>query len=138
MLYVCDAPDGVTWFQIETEAEAAQESDLMGHAVEKHFRQARERAASSYVPRSGPYIERDIGLERHIRQAMPVFLTLRDQEGRGLATAMLWRPGQRASGSRSIIVGPKNSDPYVQRAKAIQALETHFGLILDRARCFPY
>ena len=29
MRYVCDAPSGKTWFQIETEAEAALESALM-------------------------------------------------------------------------------------------------------------
>ena len=34
MRFVCDAPDRTTWFQIETEAEAALESDLMQHAVE--------------------------------------------------------------------------------------------------------
>jgi hypothetical protein len=43
MQFVCDTPDGKTWFQIETEGEAAAESDLMSHAVEKHFRQARDK-----------------------------------------------------------------------------------------------
>jgi hypothetical protein len=61
MRFVCDAPDGKTWFQIETEAEAALESNLMQHAVEKHFRQAREHAKMSYVPPSGAYIEREVG-----------------------------------------------------------------------------
>src|SRR4051794_33977659 len=75
MRYVCDAPDGKTWFQIETEAEAALESDLMNHAVEKHVRQAREHAKSSYVPPCGSYIEQDIGLNAHIQRVMPVFLT---------------------------------------------------------------
>jgi hypothetical protein len=37
MRYVCDAPGGTTWFQIETQAEAALESQAMNHAVEKHF-----------------------------------------------------------------------------------------------------
>src|ERR671917_2709204 len=81
MRYVCDAPGGKTWFQIETEAEAAQESDLMSHTVAKYFRQAHERATASYAPRPGPYIEQDIGLKAHIQRVMPVFLTLRDAEG---------------------------------------------------------
>ncbi len=136
MLYVCDAPGGATWFQIETEAEAARESDLMGHAVEKHFCLERKQAASSYAPRPG--LERDIGLELHIRQVMPAFLTLRDREGGGLATAMLLLPGRRAASARSIIVGPRNSDPYPKHGKAIDALAAHLGLKLDRARCFPY
>src|SRR5215217_6055412 len=89
MRYVCDAPSGKTWFQIETEAEAALESALMGHAVEKLFRQAREHAKTSYVPPSGSYIEQNIGLKAHLQRVMPVFLTLRDQDGNGLATAML-------------------------------------------------
>ena len=38
MQYVCDAPKGKTWFRIETEGEAAHESRLMSHAVEKYFR----------------------------------------------------------------------------------------------------
>src|SRR3954471_7701625 len=62
MRFVCDALDGRAWFQIEAEGEAALESDLMNHAVEKHFRQAREHARMSYVPPSGSYIEQDIGL----------------------------------------------------------------------------
>ena len=35
MKYVCDAPGGNTWFRIESEAEAATESEAMRHAVEK-------------------------------------------------------------------------------------------------------
>ena len=42
MQFVCDTLDGKTWFRIETEGEAAAESDAMSHAVEKHFRQARD------------------------------------------------------------------------------------------------
>src|SRR5437868_7101399 len=44
MKYVCDAPGGTTWFRIETEAEAANESDSMRHAVEKFFRKEQEKA----------------------------------------------------------------------------------------------
>ena len=44
MKYVCDALGGKTWFRIETEAEAASESDAMRHAVEKFFRKEHEKA----------------------------------------------------------------------------------------------
>ena len=137
MRYVCDAPEGKIWFQIETEGEAARETDLMGHAVEKHFRQAREQATGSYVPPSGPYVEQDIGLKAHLHRVMPVFLTLRDREGNGLATAML-PPRAEPRGYRSIVVGPGNSDPYPQHESAIRKLGEQFGLTLDRARCYPY
>ena len=138
MRYVCDAPDQKTWFQIETEAEAARESDLMGHAVEKHFRRAREHAATTYVPPSGSTIERDIGLKAHLQRVMPVFLTLRDAEGNGLATAMLPPPGEDPRAVRRVIVGVGNSDPYPQHGAAIRALGQHIGRILDRAQCYPY
>src|SRR3954452_13672573 len=102
MQFVCDAPRGLAWFQIETEAEAALESDLMQHAVEKHFRQARIEAVKTYVLPSGSYIERDIGLKAHLQRVMPVFLTLRDQEGNGLATAMLPPPGNDVRAVRPV------------------------------------
>ena len=69
---------------------------------------------------------------------MPLFLTLRDREGGGLATAMLPPRGEDDAGFRIIIVGPGNGDPYPAHDDAIRALGTHFGLTLDRARCFPY
>ena len=47
MKYVCDAPAGKTWFRIETEAEAASESDVMRHAVEKFFRKEQEKATQT-------------------------------------------------------------------------------------------
>src|SRR5947209_4690498 len=89
MQYVCDASPTDTWFQIETEGEAALESRLMNHAVEKYFRQAQEQAIRSYVPPPGRFIEQNIGLKTHVQRVMPRFLTLRDAEGNGLATAML-------------------------------------------------
>ena len=42
MQYISDTPDGKTWFRIETEGEAAAESTIMNHAVEKHFGRPRE------------------------------------------------------------------------------------------------
>jgi hypothetical protein len=36
-----------------------------------------------------------------------------------------------------IIVGKGNGDPYAEHETAIHALGSHFGLILDRAHCYP-
>ncbi len=69
---------------------------------------------------------------------MPVFLTLRDQEGNGLATAMLPPTGQDARTVRPVIVGPENSNPFAQHGEAIRVLGEHFGRILDRVWCYPY
>jgi hypothetical protein len=141
MRLVCDAAGGKAWFRIETEAEAARESELMRHAVEKHFRRAHEQASQAYRPASGPYIEQDIGRAAHIRRTMPVFLTLRDGDGNALATAMLQL--EQAAGRNSpavcpMVVGPGNSDPYPEHRAAIEDLGRHFGLVLDRTRCYPY
>lgn len=138
MQFVCDAPGQKIWFRIETEAEAAQESLLMHHAVEKHFRRAYDEASQAYRPAPGPYIEQDIGREAYIRRAMPVFLTLRDGEGNALVTAMLPLAGRDSLVMRPIIVGHGNSDPYPEHGEAIRALGRHFGLTLDRTRCYPY
>jgi hypothetical protein len=137
MQYICDAPGKTTWFRIETLAEAALESDLMKHAVEKHFQAAREQAIATYAPHPGRFIEQDIGLESHVRRVMPIFLTLRDEEGNGLATAML-PSNSRDLKFRRIIVGRENSDPYPQHGAAILSLGKHFGLTLERASCYPY
>ncbi|MGE0221647.1 MAG: hypothetical protein AB7F35_06600 [Acetobacteraceae bacterium] len=136
MEYVCDAPDDLTWFRLVTEGEAAAESQDMGHAVEKHFRRERERAAESFHPITSVYIEQDIGKEAHIQRAMPLFLTLRDQDGKALVTAML--PPKGRGGGQCIIVGPGNADPYPDFSDAIRALGEHFGMTLDRAQCYPY
>ena len=138
MKYVCDSPGGKTWFRIETVDEASKESLMMNHAVEKHFRQHRDSAAGSFKPASTVFIEQNIGLESHVQKAMPLFLTLRNNAGDGLATAMLPPGGQDKAGFRIIIVGPGNSDPYADHAEAIRALGDHFGLTLDRERCYPY
>lgn len=136
MRFVVDAPNGKSWFRLETEVEAAQESQLMRHAVEKYFRIEREKAVQSYQPVSKSFIEQDIGLNAHIQREMPMFTTLRDQDGQAHVTAML-PPGGRASG-RVIIVGPGNADPYPAEGEAIKALGDHFGLSLERDRCYPY
>ena len=138
MQFICDAPGHKTWFRIDTEGEAALESAAMDHAVEKYFRQAWEAATGSYKPASGSFIERDIGLKSHIQRTMPMFLTLRDGEGSALATAMLPPCGRDDATFRVIIVGPENRDPYPEHEDAIRKLGEHFGLTLNRDRCYPY
>jgi hypothetical protein len=138
MEYVCDAPDDKTWFRLVTEAEAVAESQEMRHAVEKYFRREWERASETFRPTSTVFFEQAIGLEAHIKREMPLFLTLRDQDGAPLATAML-PPGGRPDRSFSpIIVGAANADPYPQNGAAIRSLSDHFGIPLDRGRCYPY
>jgi hypothetical protein len=138
MEFVCDAAGGKAWFRIETEAEAVLESELMGHAVEKHFRRALEAASQSYSPGPVPYVEQDIGRAAHLRRSMPMFLTLRDEEGTALVTAMLPPTGRADPGFRPVIVGRANADPYPQHGEAIAALARHFRVGLDRDRCYPY
>jgi len=138
MEYVCDAPGNRTWFRVVTEGEASAESEAMRHAVEKHFRRERERAAESFRPMTTVFIEQDIGKEEHIKRAMPLFVTLRDEDGKALVTAMLPPGGKRDADFGCIIVGPGNSDPYPEHGDAIKTLAAHFGLTLDRARCYPY
>jgi hypothetical protein len=138
MNYLCDAPDQKSWFRIETEAEAERESTLMDHAVAKYFRRERENAIRSYHPTSTTHFEQNIGLQAHIQREMPLFLTLRDREGGGLVTAMLPPSGRNDANFRIIIVGKGNGDPYPEHETAIRALGAHFGLILDRAHCYPY
>jgi len=139
MQYICDAPGGKTWFRLETEAEAEAEAQLMRHSVDKYFRRHLAEARESYrAPPGAPTFERDIGLKKHIAESTPLYLTLRADDGEGLATAMLPPGGRNQVNFRIIIVGPENRDPYVEHASAIAALETKYGLQLDRARCFPY
>src|SRR5271156_32190 len=89
MRYVCDAADGKTWFRIETEAEAVSESETMRHAVEKYFRKEQEKATQSFQPVSKVFFEQERGLRAHVQREMPLFLTLRADDGTPLATAML-------------------------------------------------
>lgn len=138
MEFVCEVRGGMTWFRMETEAEADQESELMDHAVAKHFRLAEERATKDYKPTSTVFIEQNIGLKAHLQREMPLFLTLRDNDGKGLATAMLPPGGKDNPNFNTVIVGAGNSDPYPNYGEAIRALGTHLGLTLDRERCFPY
>ena len=138
MDYVCDAPGDLTWFRIVTEAEAVAESHELRHAVEKYFRREWERAEAAWCPPTTVFIEQAIGLADHIKRTMPLFLTLRDMDGGGHATAMLPPGGKEDRSFAPIIVGPGNADPYPDHAEAIRALAAHFGLALDRAHCYPY
>jgi len=139
MRYVCNAPGGATWFRFETEAEAEAEAALMRHSVDKYFRRYEAAARESYRAPSGvPAFEQAIGLKDHIARAMPLFLTLRADDGVELATAMLPPEGRNQVNFHIVIVGPENADPYVDHAPAIEALAQHFGLELPRESCFPY
>lgn len=139
MQYLCDAPGAKTWFRLETEAEAEAEAALMRHAVDKYFRRHLAAAKESYsAPAGVAAFERDIGLKRHVAETMPLYLTLRADDGAGLATAMLPPLGRNQVNFRIIIVGPDNADPYAEQASAIAALEAKFGLELKREECFPY
>ena len=84
-------------------------------------------------------IEQQIGLKAHVQKEMPLFLTLRDSDGKGLVTAMLPPGGADLSDTpfRCIVVGPGNADPYTAHGDAIEKLGEHFGLTLDREHCFP-
>ena len=111
----------------------------MNHAVEKHFRRAAEAAEKSFVPPASNWaFEQKIGLKSHVQKTMPIFVTLRDGDGAGLATAMLPPAGQNETTFRPIIVGPANADPYPKYGEDIKALARHYGLTLDAARCYPY
>ena len=138
MHYICDAQDGKTWFRLETEAEAAREAELMRHAVDKYFRAEQEKATRSFQPASKTFIEQEIGLKAHLQRVMPLFLTLRDDDGRPHVTAMLPPRGRESAVFRPILVGAANSDPFVDYDQAIRALARHFAIGLERARCYPY
>jgi hypothetical protein len=137
MKYVCDAPRARTWFRIETEEEACQESALMRHSMATRFRLEMDKARHSFRPASTVFVEAEIGLRAHLLREMPMFLTLRDADGAPLATAMLPQTVCQSS-VRSIILGKNNLDPYMTYADAIVALGKHLGRTLERARCYPY
>ncbi len=138
MQYICDASPN-TWFRLETAAEAQAESRLMEHAVERYFHDAHDRATKSYVPPAGGrFIEQNIGRKDFVQRTTPMFLTLRNNEGMPLVTAMLPPGGKPQASFRPIVVGKSNSDPYPAYGAAIKALSVHLGLSLERERCFPY
>ena len=138
MQYVCDAPGRKTWFRLESEAEAIRESEDMHHAVEKFFSSEQAKARASFRPTGAALFEAEIGLKAHLDRTAPLFLTLRDEEGTPLVTAMLPPGGRPVPSFRSILVGFRNGDPYSAHGDAILALARHYGLPLDREHCYPY
>jgi len=137
MQYVCDAPKGKTWFRIETEGEAAHESRLMSHTVENISAASGRRQSSPGVrsaqrdrarhrPR-GPCTARDAAFPHVARQG-----------GQCTGYSDAATGGKDRGGFRIIIVAASNADPYPEQDAAIAALGAHFGLTLDRHRCFPY
>jgi hypothetical protein len=137
MRFVCDTGEN-TWFEIETEGEAALESELMAHAVQKHFCQAYAAARASYVPSVGPFVEQEIGLKDHIRRAMPRFFTLRDPEGNGLTTAMLRLSCAADSRTPAIIELDPEMLPKLSNCTALFRVRIGIAGAHDRARCYPY
>ena len=139
MRYVCDAIGGQVWFSLENQSEADHEGAVMHHAVARYFEQERWAAQASYKPREGlAEFERNIALKGHVERVMPLFLTLRDEDGHALVTSMLSRDVERGVLSQAIIVGPANGDPYPDHAEAIALLGKHYGVDLPRETCFPY
>ena len=110
----------------------------MDYAIAKHFRREQEKAIASYPPTSSVYIEQKIGVKAHIQRAMPLFLTLRDNDGDGFATAILPPGGQNDTNFKIIIVGRGNRGPYVGHGEAIEVLGKHYGMTLKREDCYPY
>jgi hypothetical protein len=110
----------------------------MRHKVEEYFCQEKDKATKSFQPSSRVLFEQEIGLTAHIQREMSLFLTLRDGEGNALVTAMLPPGGRKRDGFSPVIVGVSNSDPYPEHAEAIRALGDHFGIVLDRTRCYPH
>jgi hypothetical protein len=131
MRYVCDAPDGKVWFRLETQAEAARESDAMNHAVDKHFQQAVEKASTSYKPVSQVSFEQNIGLADHITRVMPVFLTLRDGEGTALATAMLPPSGEPDGAFRPILMSSTPPRLLLWRGTSGSRLSASVAILTD-------
>ena len=130
--------DGKTGFASRARPRRLPNSEVMRHAVEKYFRKEHDKAAQSFRPISKVSFEQEIGLKAHIQREMPLFLTLRDDDGEPLATAMLPPNGRDDRSFRPIIVGAGNADPYSEQSDAIRALAQHYGMTLERARCYPY
>ena len=82
------------------------------------------------------FIEQDIGKEAHIRRAMPLFLTLRDENGQALVTAMLPPSGKKAAAAS--LSGRAMPIPTPNMRRRSRHWATHFGITLDRTSCYPY
>jgi aromatic ring-cleaving dioxygenase len=98
-----------TWFAIETQEQANEEARTMSHAVHIYFE---HRASKPGV----------------------AFFSLRDAMANPVATAMVVDP---ALALGSIVVGPRNRNPFPDHREAIIALGDHLKIPLDE-RSFPY
>jgi len=133
MQYVCEAPGRKVWFRIESSAEAALESAVMKNAIEFQYENAHRAAIQTYQPSSRlHFVERDIGLKSHIARTMPMFLTLRDGEGKHLVNAVLPPCGREDDTFACRIVGPGGMDALTAEADAVEVLEKHFGLSVHK------
>jgi len=135
MQYVCDAPGRKAWFRIETEGEAARESEEMRHSLDYFFRHERDAARKRYSPAGNvSFIERDIGLSSHLKRTMPIFLTLRESDGTAVASAILPQDPESESIAARVI-GPGDCDAFRAQREALVALEQHLGKPLRR-QCY--
>ena len=136
MQYVCDAGE-YTWFRIETLGEASLESRVMNHTLETNFREAYEAAARLHTPsKSVRFVEQNIGLKAHIQRTMPMFMTLRAQDGTPLVTAILPPAGRDERSFRPLVIGSANTNPYTKHGAAIRKLAEHYSLSLDPTRSY--
>ena len=114
MQYICDAPGQKSWFQIETEGEAARKSDAMSHAVEKHFRQAHEAAVKpiSQAQHLHRAEHRPCGSCAARHAGVPDLARCR---GHALATAMLPPGGRESQPSGSSLSDLRTRSPTLTR-----------------------
>jgi len=135
MRYICDAPGNKTWFCIETEGEAADESDTMQHAVEKYFRKekrARDPDLPADLDRLHRTGDRPQGASPARDAAVPDAARRRRDP---LVTAMLPAARRDESGLPADSSSARaNTDPYTDNADAIRVLAQHFRIVLDPVR----
>ena len=114
-------------------------SETMRHAVEKYFRKEQDKATQSFRPISKVYFEQEIGLKAHIQREMPLFLTLRD-DGRHAARYRdaAARAGATTAAFARSSSGPAMPIPIRSRAMRFARSAQHYGMTLERARCYPY
>jgi hypothetical protein len=112
------------WVELETVAEAEQESHLAGHAVVYYFKQ------DQADPKSGANY---YSLRRRVAQgATPEpLITVRIPRD-----PSKWNDDQPLFAG-IIVVGVGNTNPYQNFARYIYALEAHLCVQLP-ARCYPY
>ena len=84
------------------------------------------------------FLEQEIGLKDHVqRGGLPLFLTLRDEDGVGLVTAMVPPEGREERGFRCHPGRPRRPNPR-RRASPMLRWASRLGVALTPARCYPY